>query len=44
MLTVGLQYSWVDTYFPTFDSPLLFDDYMNRKPAYDGAYAALSDF
>ncbi|KAI5809182.1 glycosyl hydrolase family 10 protein [Pyronema omphalodes] len=41
---VSDKYSWVDTYFPTFDAPLLFDDYMNRKPAYDGAYAALSGF
>ncbi|KZV98319.1 glycosyl hydrolase family 10 protein [Exidia glandulosa HHB12029] len=34
--------SWVDSTFPTFDSPLLFDDNFQKKPAYTGVDSALN--
>ncbi|KAF8472583.1 glycoside hydrolase superfamily [Kalaharituber pfeilii] len=34
--------SWVDSTFANYDSPLLWDDYFNRKPAYYGVDSALS--
>ncbi|KAI5804318.1 glycosyl hydrolase family 10 protein [Geopyxis carbonaria] len=34
--------SWVDSTFPTYDSPLLWDDNFVRKSAYTGVDAALS--
>lgn len=35
--------SWVDSTFPEFDSPLMWDDNMQRKPAYNAALQALGD-
>jgi endo-1,4-beta-xylanase len=34
--------SWVDSTFPSYDSPLLWDDNYQRKRAYTGADAALN--
>ncbi|KAJ6597949.1 glycosyl hydrolase family 10 protein [Mycena sp. CBHHK59/15] len=34
--------SWVDSTFPTFDSPLLWDDNFVRKPAYTGVDSAFT--
>ncbi|TEB31724.1 glycosyl hydrolase family 10 protein [Coprinellus micaceus] len=34
--------SWVDSTFPSYDSPLLWDDNYNRKSAYNGADVALN--
>ncbi|KAL0631274.1 hypothetical protein Q9L58_009873 [Maublancomyces gigas] len=34
--------SWVDSTFPTYDSPLLFDDNFAKKPAYNGVDGALN--
>jgi endo-1,4-beta-xylanase len=34
--------SWVDSTFPSYDAPLLWDDYYNRKLAYTGVDSALS--
>lgn len=39
---VGDKDSWVDSTFAGFDSPLLFDDSFEKKPAYVGVDAALS--
>lgn len=36
------QNSWVDSTFPTYDAPLLWDDYFNRKAAYTGVDSALT--
>ncbi|KAI5853784.1 glycosyl hydrolase family 10 protein [Tricharina praecox] len=33
--------SWVDSTFPTYDSPLLWDDNFAKKPAYTGALAGI---
>ncbi|KAA8904964.1 glycosyl hydrolase family 10 protein [Sphaerosporella brunnea] len=42
MWGVSDKNSWVDSTFPSYDAPLLWDDYYNRKSAYTGADAALS--
>ncbi|KAJ3504895.1 hypothetical protein NMY22_g17769 [Coprinellus aureogranulatus] len=34
--------SWVDSTFPSYDAPLLWDDNYNRKSAYNGADVALN--
>lgn len=34
--------SWVDSTFPSFDAPLLWDDNYNKKSAYTGVDQALS--
>ncbi|KAH0613861.1 uncharacterized protein H6S33_005747 [Morchella sextelata] len=34
--------SWVDSTFPSYDAPLLWDDYFNRKLAYTGVDSALT--
>jgi len=34
--------SWVDSTFPTYDSPLLWDDNFVRKPAYTGVDSAFT--
>lgn len=39
---VSDKYSWVDSTFPTYDAPLLWDDYFNRKAAYTGVDSALN--
>lgn len=39
---VEMQNSWVDSTFPTYDSPLLFDDNFAKKPAYTGVDGALN--
>ncbi|KAH7101805.1 glycoside hydrolase superfamily [Auriculariales sp. MPI-PUGE-AT-0066] len=36
--------SWVDSTFPTYDSPLLWDDYYNRKLAYTETSSAFVPF
>lgn len=35
--------SWVDSTFPEYDAPLMWDDNMQRKPAYYAALQALGD-
>ncbi|KAJ7253121.1 glycosyl hydrolase family 10 protein [Mycena rebaudengoi] len=42
MWGVSDKNSWVDSTFPTFDSPLLWDDNFVRKPAYTGVDAAFT--
>lgn len=39
---VSDQHSWVDTTFPEYDAPLLWDDNFQKKAAYQGVDAALS--
>ncbi|RXW20210.1 hypothetical protein EST38_g5663 [Candolleomyces aberdarensis] len=39
---VSDRHTWVDSTFPSFDSPLLWDDNYSRKSAYTGADTALN--
>jgi endo-1,4-beta-xylanase len=39
---VSDRHTWVDGTFPSYDSPLLWDDNYNIKSAYTGADTALN--